>query len=88
MELRLWVFPEERGKMLTLLKRDGAVRNLEVNARRKGGEVFWTLYSVNEMKVGEQNLRHGAIRDITERKKNEEIIRISEEKFSTAFRHH
>ena len=84
-ELEMWVYPEARQKMLDQLSTYGRVQNLEVYARRKGGECFWVLYSVNELNAAGKSLILGVIHDITELKRNAEAMRQSEEKFRLAF---
>jgi len=76
-ELGLWVHPQRREEMLDLLAAKGQVRNLEVEARRKGGEIFHTLYSVSELNAGGRPLILGAIRDVTRQRRMEEELHSS-----------
>jgi PAS domain S-box-containing protein len=73
-ELGMWVYPEARQRMLEQLRRDGRVQNLEVFARRKGGEPFWVLYSVSELENEGTPLILGVIHDITDRRRSEEAL--------------
>jgi PAS domain S-box-containing protein len=57
----------------------------EVKGKRKNGEIFPIDLSVAEVKVpGQKRLFSGIIRDITERKKAEEDLKTSEERFQIA----
>lgn len=47
----------------------------EVSAKRKDGSVFPMELGVNEMRAGEERLFVGTIRDITERKEAEDVLR-------------
>ncbi len=73
-ELGMWVYPDEREKMLEKLRKEGRIYNLEVYARRKNGEAFWVQYSVSELETEGTPLILGVIYDITERKQAEESL--------------
>ena len=55
----------------------------EVVGRRRDGSNFPLELSVNEMKLGEQRMFTGVVRDITERKRDEEQLRDSVARIST-----
>ncbi|MBV5330843.1 PAS domain-containing protein, partial [bacterium] len=44
-DLNLWVHPEERGKIINLLSRDGVARGFEFKMRRKSGQISDMLFS-------------------------------------------
>ncbi len=46
-ELSLWADPEDRRRMVEMLTRQGACRNLEAQFRRKNGEMIWGLMSAS-----------------------------------------
>jgi len=75
LELGLYATPADRGRMLAELRSTGVVRNLEVVARRKDGETIPVLISVSELKMGEQALILGVVRDVSEQKRSAEALR-------------
>lgn len=58
-------------KVLSLLKQQGYAKDIEVLGRKKNGETFWTIASVQIITIGEENLALTSFLDITERKKAE-----------------
>lgn len=72
-----------RWKLLEKLENEGRLKNEETLFRRKDGTTFWGLESsILVEKDGEQFI-DGIVNDITERKKVEEQLRQSEEKYRT-----
>lgn len=64
------------------LKRVGEIRNVEKQVVRKDGQVLDILLDGKKLSDNEYI---GFVKDITERKRNAEAIRLSEEKFRKAF---
>ena len=67
----LYAHPERRAEIVTMLERDGGLRNVEIEYRRKDGSTFWGLTSatgIRDEKSGRILYFDGAINDITERK--------------------
>jgi diguanylate cyclase (GGDEF)-like protein/PAS domain S-box-containing protein len=85
--LNLWPNPDDRNNLLTALEESRRVQNREMDFRAKSGEVFHCLYSgeITEL-AGEKHLI-SLVRDITELKKAEEILRRSEANFRGVFEH-
>ena len=54
----------------------------EVNGRRKDGSTFPMDIAVSEMRIGEQQMFTGIVRDITERKRAEEAVQESAKRLS------
>jgi PAS domain S-box-containing protein len=80
-QLGLWVNPSDREKMLTQLKSEGEVRNLEVQLIRKNGQVFPAQFSVSFLQAHEQPLLVGVIRDVSSYKQAEEALKESEARY-------
>jgi len=81
LEMGLWVKSAERDRFLKSIQEYDQVRNLEVQIRKKSGEIGWVLFSGELVNLfGEPHLITVAV-DITERKQAEEALRESEEKY-------
>jgi PAS domain S-box-containing protein len=79
---------ENEEKMRQLV--DGAIEGYELEKRyvRQDGSIFWGTLSVTAIRTdaGEFEASLGIISDITERRRIEDALRASEEKFNKAFR--
>jgi len=65
-ELGLWCRPEEqRNLMVSLLQRNGRVRNMEVEFRNKAGLIVPTLLSVSLLTIDGRNCLLSSIHDLT-----------------------
>ena len=74
---QLYAKPARRVDVVTQLERDGRLRNVEIEYRRKDGSTFWGLTSatgVRDEATGSLLYFDGAINDITERKQAEEKL--------------
>ena len=79
-ELHLWADPEERNKVIALMKEHGAVINSEIKFRRKNGEVIGTLCSMVNIDMDGQDCVLALVVDISERKLMEEkLMKLNEE---------
>ena len=80
---QLYVNPEDRTKAARLERETGLLKGFEFEAFRKDGEKIWL--SLNRRSVYDENgtelYREGSIEDITERKRAEEALRESEERY-------
>lgn len=68
---KLYVRPEERARLLQLLKRDGAFRNEEIEYVGHDGKHWWGLtnsVAVRDEQTGQVLYHVGSVADITERK--------------------
>jgi PAS domain S-box-containing protein len=80
-DLQLWGDPEERAAMIATLRRHGRVQNIEANFRRKSGETGVLLISAEVIEVAGRQCLLGMFSDITERKRMEEALVVSEAKY-------
>ena len=84
-ELGIWVVPAERDNLLKQIQEQGSIRGFELELRGKSGEIRTFNLSGEIINFeGEPHLIC-SIRDITERKRMEEDLRLSEECLSKAF---
>jgi PAS domain S-box-containing protein len=84
-DINTWANQHDRARMLRLLKENGRVYNEEFQFLVKSGDVHTMLFSVEKIKIGNEACLISVCNDITERKRMEQALRESEEKFSTAF---
>jgi PAS domain S-box-containing protein len=76
-----FVKPEDRARESRLLERDGIVRGLEIQMRRRDGEIFWVRDAARIVRdpEGQAVYYEGSLEDITKRKlmeiENEEHVR-------------
>jgi PAS domain S-box-containing protein len=85
-DFNTWAKAEDRARMLQKLKKQGKVHNEEFDFLTKSGEIRTALFSAETINIGGEPCIIATTTDITERKRAEEKLRESEEKFSKAFR--
>ncbi len=71
-QLGLYCNPDDRSRMLSELEEKGFVRDLEMKARRKDGQLITVSFSASLVRSSNQQFFLGIVRDITERKRAEE----------------
>jgi PAS domain S-box-containing protein len=76
---------EERLKIAELLKETGNISNYELKVKKADGTPFWVSASVSMTTFDGQPAMLGASIDITEHKKAEEQLKLSEERYRTLF---
>ena len=83
-EIDLWVDPEKRESLVQRLHAEGGVQRVEAQFRKKSGEIGTVLISAVfvELRCRRYILAMGV--DCTERRKVEEALRASEERFRVA----
>ncbi len=84
-ELKLWSNPEEFKRIQINPENEGKFTNIEFHSRMKSGEIRVGLSSSEVINIGGKECRIVVITDITERKKAEEALKNSEEKFIKVF---
>ncbi len=72
----LYVNPEERARVVSLLNREGFVKDLELKLRKKDGERITVLMTATAMRGDRREIvgYRGILRDVTERKVLEEQL--------------
>lgn len=79
LEIDIWVNPQDRDRLVKGLREKGEVRDLEASYRVKDGGIKICLMSARVIEVNHEMCILSFTRDITERKKAEEALRMSEE---------
>ena len=84
-ELNMWDNPEDRNRIIGELRSKGTVNNFETNARAKNGQIRYGLLSASIIEL--KGIKHSIliVKDITDRKRTEDALRQSEDRFSKAF---
>lgn len=76
-DLNIWQDPNEWGRVLDILRRDGSVRNFEANLIRSDGEVREVLFFAQAVELQDRACFLSQVRDITERKRAERKLRLA-----------
>ncbi|NOT60707.1 MAG: PAS domain S-box protein, partial [Acidobacteria bacterium] len=84
-ELELWVDAEERRRFYELIVSQGSVRDFETRVRNASGGVDDVLTSSDMVMLGGEWYVLSVTRNITERKRAEEALKVSEHRFATTF---
>jgi PAS domain S-box-containing protein len=85
-ELNLWVDAERRDQALAMLTRSSHMRDFELRFRTKSGQIRVGQMSASVIELRNQPCTLVIVRDITERKEAEDILRTSEERFRSLVR--
>jgi PAS domain S-box-containing protein len=66
--------PEDRDRMLRILRRDGFVNDFEVQIKRIDGTAIWVIFSIALTEMAGEKVILGGLYDISERKYFEEAL--------------
>ena len=87
LDMKIWVNEEDRKYMIDSLREGKPILHKEILLRGKGGNVAIVLLSAQVIKLANRNCIISSIEDITERKRAEDALRESEDKFKYIFEH-
>jgi PAS domain S-box-containing protein len=73
-DINIWVHPEDRTKMLDIVREQGIVRNREFEFRMKSGETRTWLFSAQPITINGEPCLMGVATDISERKLMEKSL--------------
>ncbi len=79
--LDFYANPGDRERLLEKLKVEGQALHQEIQVRKSDGEVIWMIFSLTTGMVGSEKVVIGGLYDINERRRAEEALRESEERF-------
>jgi PAS domain S-box-containing protein len=81
------VYNRKRDSIIAQVVRDGEISNVEIQFRRKNGEILDTLFSSKFVEMGGKRYLFSRTHDITERKIMERALRESEAQFRNIIEH-
>ncbi len=82
-KMNIWNNPDDRQKMIEILKKKSSFINFEAEFRLKGGRIINGLMSASIFDIGSKPHLLAFTRDITDRKTMENALRYSEELYRT-----
>lgn len=82
-DLKIWCHEGDRVRVVQELTRNGKIEGMELQFRKKSGEILTGLYSAEIIEIDNEKSILSTVIDITERRKAEEDLRRSEEKYRT-----
>ncbi|HVU08939.1 MAG TPA: PAS domain-containing sensor histidine kinase [Verrucomicrobiae bacterium] len=85
-ELGFWSTPQDRDRLIELVKLRGSVRDFKTSGHTRAGGLKIGLVSAEMVEIAGRPALVLLVRDITNREKAAQALRESEEKFSKAFR--
>jgi PAS domain S-box-containing protein len=77
----LWIDAEDRNNVLKVLRVGGAISGQEFQFKKKNGEIITCMFSAQLINIKNNRYILSSINDISERKKAEEELRESEDRF-------
>ena len=83
LELNMYDDPADRAKMVSILKEQGFVKDLELKGRKKDGTRIIVSISVSIAQLENRSHVIGVIRDITQRKQTEKLLKLNSFRIET-----
>jgi PAS domain S-box-containing protein len=83
LELNLWLNPGRRADVLSQMTQQGEIHDVEFQYRRKDGRVRTGMMSGSLLNLDGKQCALVAVRDITERKAADELVRTNEQRFQS-----
>lgn len=84
-ELCVWDKPQERMRIIKEIQAKGSIHNQEICFRTKNNDLLTTLISADTIDIAGEAHFLFVVKDISDRKRMEEALRLSEERFYKAF---
>jgi PAS domain S-box-containing protein len=84
-DIKIWEPPEDRNRIIPILRQGGRVKNIEIVFRHKNGDLHNYIYSAEPIVLDGVACIISIFFDITEKKKLETALKISEEMYKTIF---
>ncbi|MGD9096629.1 MAG: PAS domain S-box protein, partial [Desulfobacterales bacterium] len=78
LDIGTWADPADRDRIRTAIEKDGRVRGFEARRRTRSGRILTVLYFAEVIDVGGETCMLSAALDISERKRAEDNLRLSE----------
>ncbi len=85
-DVGIWVDPGERDRMVQKLRTHGSFKDEPIAFRAKSGKTVLARWSAEAITLGGQDVMLSFLYDETERRRSEELLRQSEERFAQLFR--
>lgn len=85
LELKIWLFPEERNEIVKIVKEGGQCKNKEVSIRGKNGTIKKGLISALRVTLNGRECLLSVVRDVTQLRQEEEARRINYAKYKVLF---
>ncbi|HUO60538.1 MAG TPA: PAS domain S-box protein, partial [Candidatus Acidoferrales bacterium] len=86
LELSIWADPEMRKRFVAELTEKGALHNWQAEFKNKSGGSFFAELAAQVLTIGGEEVALSTLIDITERKRAEEQLRLSNERFQVALK--
>lgn len=87
LDVRIWLEPQNRGRMMETLVQDGRLDAVETSFRTKAGELLHMRFSAEVIEIGNVQCVLATSQDITERRHAAEDLRRSEEQYRSLIEH-